>query len=171
MRVTAAVKPELSLHMTSRLLWCFTQHVRDCFHFTTIAKGWFLALHRQAFPKWFAVVAGMPDAVLCHNAQGLRAPGRGVAVSTRLGLRGGTVCRLWSTAHALCGTKNQRLQQWNGTSWKGTNEQPPKWVGFVPLWGQGCLSSKSRLCMLSAFPSSSFLIFSRFSPSPSKRAP
>lgn len=46
-----AAKPELSLHMMSRLLLRFTQHVRDCFRFTAIVKGWFLALQSQAFPK------------------------------------------------------------------------------------------------------------------------
>lgn len=39
MRVTTAVKPELSLHMMSRLLLCFARHVRDCFHFTAIVKA------------------------------------------------------------------------------------------------------------------------------------
>lgn len=156
MRVTVAAKPELSLHTMSRLFWCFTQHVRDCFHFTAIAKGWFLALQSQAFPKWLAVVAGMPDVVMCHNTQGLCTPARGVAASVSEMVGGGR----FTDGEAQCmyfvfGTENQRLQQWNKVSLKGTNEQRPKWVRFVPPSGQGHLSSRSRLCMLSAFPSSS----------------
>lgn len=46
-----AVKLELSLHMMSGLLLRFTQRVRDCFHFTAVVKGWFLALQSQAFPE------------------------------------------------------------------------------------------------------------------------
>lgn len=51
MRVTVAAKPELSLHMLSRLIWCFTQHVRDCFHFTAIAKGLVSSSEESGLPK------------------------------------------------------------------------------------------------------------------------
>lgn len=45
-----AAKPELSLHIMSGLLLCFTQHVRDYFHFIAIVKGWILAL-QSGLPK------------------------------------------------------------------------------------------------------------------------
>lgn len=158
-----AVKPELSLHMMSRLLLHFTQHVRDCFHFTAIVKGWFLALQSQAFPKWLAVVAGMPEVVMCHNTQGLWTPGREglcTSVSETTGgewFAGGEM----QHRHFVFGTENQRLQQQNEASLKGIKEQPPEWVRFIPPLGQGLFSSKSRWCMFSAFPSSSssFILF------------
>lgn len=137
-----------------------------------LQKGWFLALKSQAFPKWLVVFTGMPDVVMCHNTKWLHAPGRGVAASEGLGDgRRRTICRLWSTLHALC--------HWNWepetVTVKWGISQGNKWAApqmrFVPSLGQGHLSRKSRLCMLSAFPSSSSsLTVSSFSSFPSETA-
>lgn len=89
----------------------------------------------------------MPDVVVCHNAQGLRTPGRGVAVSEHLG-------------------------QWEEDGLQVVKcSECTKQARIFPPAGQGHFSNKSRLCMFFAFPSSrSSLILSLFSPLPSERA-
>lgn len=145
-----AAKPEPSLHMKSGLLLRFTQRVRDYFHFTAIVKGWFLALQSQAFPKWLAVVAGMPEVVLCHNTQGLWTPGRGglhTSVSAAEGewFAGGEV----QHRHFVFGTENQRLQQQNEASLKATKELPQNEWGLFLLWARDFLAaSQGGACSL-----------------------
>lgn len=152
-----AVKPELSLHMMNGLLLHFTQHVGDCFHFTAVVKGCFLALQSQTFLKWLAVVPGMPEVVLCHNTQGLWTPGRGGLCMTFLEtaegewFAGGDV----QQRHFVFGTENQRLQQQNEVSLKGTKQHPSECVRLIPPLGQGLFSSRSRWCVFLVFPSSS----------------
>lgn len=146
-----AAKPELSLHMMSGLFLCFTQHVRDCFHFIAIVKGCFLALQSQAFPEWLSVVAGMPEVVLCHNTQGLWSPGR-VGLHTSVletaegeWFAGGEV----QHKHFVFGTENQRVQQQNEASLKGAKSCPQNEWDLFLLWARDFLAaSQGGACSL-----------------------
>lgn len=102
--------------MMRGLLLRFTQHVRDCFHFTAIVKGWFLALQSQAFPKWLAVFAGMPEVMLCHNTQGLWSSGRGGLCTSVSETAEGEGFAGGEAQQRHFGTEKQRLQQQNEVS-------------------------------------------------------